>query len=401
MGLNDTVSAERITISFFGKRNAGKSSVVNAVTKQNIAIVSNVLGTTTDPVKKAMEILPIGPVLIIDTPGIDDSGTLGKMRVDKTLDVINKTHIAVLVADVNSGITEYEKDLINIFNKKQIPFIVCFNKSDLLSEDISKNISLKENEVLISALNKKGIDDLLNLIIKKADIVKTDKFILKDLVNRNDNVVLVIPIDAAAPKGRIILPQQQVLRELLDIGAVITVCQDTELGVALKNLKNMPKLVITDSQAFGKIKNTVPLNVMLTSFSVLFARYKGELNSLINGVKAFKNLKENDKVLISEGCTHRRQCGDIGTEKLPFWMQKYLGFNLNFEFTSGTEFKKDLSEYKLIVHCGGCMLNEKEMKYRINIANENKVPITNYGILIAFINGILNRALEPFKDINI
>ena len=359
------------------------------------------MGTTTDPVKKAMEILPIGPVLIIDTPGIDDSGTLGKMRVDKTLDVINKTHIAVLVADVNSGITEYEKDLINIFNKKQIPFIVCFNKSDLLSEDISKNISLKENEVLISALNKKGIDDLLNLIIKKADIVKTDKFILKDLVNRNDNVVLVIPIDAAAPKGRIILPQQQVLRELLDIGAVITVCQDTELGVALKNLKNMPKLVITDSQAFGKIKNTVPLNVMLTSFSVLFARYKGELNSLINGVKAFKNLKENDKVLISEGCTHRRQCGDIGTEKLPFWMQKYLGFNLNFEFTSGTEFKKDLSEYKLIVHCGGCMLNEKEMKYRINIANENKVPITNYGILIAFINGILNRALEPFKDINI
>ncbi|MBR6551445.1 MAG: [Clostridia bacterium] len=391
MSLNEKVSAERIHIAFFGLRNAGKSSVVNAVTNQKLSVVSDVKGTTTDPVKKAMELLPIGPVVIIDTAGIDDEGDLGELRIKKTLNVLNKTDIAVLVIDATKGKQDEDLKLIKDFEKRNIPYIIAFNKCDLLNE----KLELKNNEIYVSAKESVNINELKELIGKLSNIEAEEKTLLGDVINTGDTVVLVTPIDSSAPKGRLILPQQQTIRELLDIGATVVVTKDTELQETLLNLKNPPKLVITDSQAFKKVSAIVPENIPLTSFSILFARYKGELWGAVSGADKLDNLHDGDLVLISEGCTHHRQCGDIGTEKLPNWIKNYTKKDINFQFTSGGDFPEDLTKYKLIIHCGACMLTEREMKSRIALANENQVPISNYGIIIAKINGILERATKP------
>lgn len=397
MSLNSTPTSERLHIGIFGRRNAGKSSVINALTGQDIAIVSDVMGTTTDPVYKSMELLPIGPVVIIDTPGIDDEGELGKMRVAKSYQVLNKTDLAILVVDCSVGLSDDDNKLLDKIKAKEIPYIIVMNKADAL--DSLPEMENDKNQIWVSATSGKNINELKELIGKTAKIEESQKRIVADLIDPGDFVVLVVPIDSAAPKGRLILPQQQTIRDILDAGAISVVTRDTELVQTLEGLKSKPKMVITDSQAFGRVSKDTPKDIMLTSFSILFARYKGNLKSVVKGARAIESLNDGDTVLISEGCTHHRQCEDIGTVKLPKWIGEYTGKNINFEFTSGTQFPEDLSKYKMIVHCGGCMLNEREMKYRLRYAEELGVPMTNYGILIAYINGILHRSLEPFPDI--
>lgn len=399
MGLYDTVSAERLHIGFFGMRNAGKSSLVNAVTGQNLAVVSDVMGTTTDPVKKAMELLPLGPVVIIDTPGMDDEGSLGELRMKKTKQILAQADIAVLVADASRGLDAVDRDLVSFFEKMKLPYIVAYNKADLLPE----RKALKGNEIYVSALTKENIEELKEKIGAAAskDAASCPKRLVADLLSPGDMALLVIPIDEAAPKGRLILPQQQVIRDILDANCSFAACQDTQLEQTLAALSNKPKLVITDSQVFGKAAELVPDDVMLTSFSILLARYKGDLEELIKGATKLSHLKDADKALISEGCTHHRQCNDIGTVKLPGWIEKFTGIKPEYTFTSGGEFPDNLSDYALIVHCGGCMLNEKEMKHRIALASSAGVPIVNYGVAIAQMHGILKRSLQPFQDMEL
>lgn len=392
MSLNDVVSAERLHIGFFGLRNAGKSSVVNAVTGQEMSLVSDVKGTTTDPVKKAMELLPLGPVVIVDTPGIDDEGTLGEMRVKKTKQVLNYIDIAVLVVDSTVGLQQFDRDMLSLFDKKKIPFVVAYNKSDLFAE----NVVLDDNTILVSAKNGTNINELKERIAKAVKVQNENKRVVGDLLKTGDIVVLVTPIDSAAPKGRLILPQQMTIRDILDSGAIPVVTRETELENTLNALKEKPKMVITDSQAFGFVSKIVG-DIPLTSFSILMARYKGSLESAVKGAEKMKNLNDGDTILISEGCTHHRQCGDIGTQKLPKWLKEYSGKELNFKFTSGKDFPEDLTGVSLVIHCGGCMLTEREMQYRRRFCEENNVPITNYGTAIAQINGILEKSLQPIK----
>ncbi len=395
MSLNNTPSSERIHIGFFGQRNAGKSSVVNAVTGQKLSVVSDIKGTTTDPVKKAMELLPIGPVIILDTAGTDDTGELGKLRIEKTMQALSKTDIAVLVCDVTTGLTKDDKNLIEKFKEKNMKYLIAYNKCDLPFEEFN----LENNEILISALKNININKLKEKLAEFGKERISDKRIVGDLLEKDDIAVLVTPIDSAAPKGRLILPQQMTIRDILDSCAVSVTIKETELKNTLKILKKKPKIVITDSQVFSYVSKLVPDDIPLTSFSILFSRYKGNLETAVKGAYILNDLKDNDTVLISEGCTHHRQCDDIGTVKLPKWICKFTNKKINFEFTSGTEFpdEKKLKKYSLIVHCGGCMLNEREMKSRINCAKSAGVPITNYGILIAHINGILKRATEIFN----
>ena len=394
MGLNDTPKSDRIHIGIFGKRNAGKSSIINAITSQNLAVVSKVKGTTTDPVQKAMELLPLGPVMIIDTPGIDDDGELGKMRVEKSYQVLNKTDIALLVVDGNVGLTQCDKDLIEEIKKRKLPYLIILNKSD----EVCNRYDI-ENSIWVSAETKENIWELKERLSKLVPNENMTLKIIGDLLDPEDIVVLVVPIDSAAPKGRLILPQQQTIRDVLEAGAISVVTRDTELSQTLKDLGKKPKIVVTDSQAFGKVKNDVPEDILLTSFSILFARYKGDLAEQIKAVKAIDSLKDGDYVLISEGCSHHRQCDDIGTVKIPRWLKEHSGKKINYEFSSGTEFPRDLSKYKAVIHCGGCTLNEKEMKHRIAVAKEQNVPITNYGIFIAYTQGILKRSLQAFPEI--
>jgi len=395
MGLNDTPIANRVHISFFGKRNAGKSSVVNAVTGQDLAIVSDIKGTTTDPVYKSMELFPIGPVLIIDTPGIDDEGVLGNLRVKKSRQILNKTDVSVLVIDQKVGIAKEDEELISIFCEKEIPYIIVYNKSDLSDLEFIE----KENEIYISAKTGYNIERLKEKIATLAITKESKLKIVGDLINPSDFVVLVVPIDKAAPKGRLILPQQQVIRDILEADATAIVVKEFELSDTLKNLGKKPKLVITDSQVFAKASADTPNDIMLTSFSILMARYKGFLETAVKGAKVLENLQEGDRILIVEGCTHHRQCDDIGTVKLPRWIKNYTQKQFNFKFTSGTEFPEDLSDYKLIIHCGGCMVNEREMKYRQKSAIDQNIPFTNYGTLIAYMQGILKRSVSMFPNI--
>ena len=391
MSLNNTPSGERPHIAFFGMRNAGKSSLVNAVTGQKLSLVSDVAGTTTDPVSKAMEILPLGPVVVIDTPGLDDVGELGKMRVERAVKTLDKTDGAILVVNGEKGISNEDRELEQLFRKKNIPYIIAYNKSD-----ISKTDTQSSNEINVSAVTGEGVNALKERI---AALINTDKPaapLVSDLVSENETAVLVIPIDAAAPKGRLILPQQQTLRDLLDNGAIGIVTQVEQLEKTLNSLKEPPKLVITDSQAFKQVDKLVPKEIALTSFSILFARYKGELDRLKEGADRLDSINEGDSILISEGCTHHRQCGDIGTQKLPALIKKYTGKSVNFDFTSGTEYPDELERYSLNIHCGGCMLNGREMKSRIARAVNAGLPITNYGMAIAKMNGILERAMTPF-----
>lgn len=395
MGLNDTPRANRIHIGFFGRRNSGKSSLVNAITGQDLAVVSDIKGTTTDPVYKAMELLPLGPVVIIDTPGIDDEGALGELRVKKSLQVLNKTDIAVLVIDSLVGKTKEDEELIKIFDEKGINYIVVYNKADLMTEEIAEI----DNGIFVSAKTGYNIEELKERIAALSVGEGPKRRIVADLIKPLDFVVLVTPIDQSAPKGRIILPQQQTIRDILDTGATAIVVKDNEYQDTLNNLGKKPRLVITDSQVFQKVSQETPEDIHLTSFSILFARYKGILDIAVKGVKALESLEDGDTVLISEGCTHHRQCEDIGTVKLPRWIRNYTKKELNFKFTSGTEFPENLSQYKLVVHCGGCMLNEREMKYRYKCAQDQNVSITNYGILISYIHGILKRSIAVFPDL--
>ena len=394
MGLNDTPSGERLHIGFFGVRNAGKSSLVNAVTNQELSVVSDIKGTTTDPVYKSMELLPLGPVMIIDTPGFDDCGQLGEFRIKKTKEILNRTDIAVLVTDASAGLTGTDRELISLFAAREIPYIIVYNKSD-----IAPKSDLKSNEISVSALDKTNINQLKELI---GTLVKTESEKLKivgDLIQPNDFVILVVPIDSAAPKGRLILPQQQTIRDILEAGAVPVVTRETELAETLRNTGKKPAMVITDSQAFGMVSKIVPEDIPLTSFSILMARYKGFLRDAVKGAAAIGKLRDGDKVLISEGCTHHRQCEDIGTVKLPKWLAEYTGAELQLEFTSGREFPEDLSGFSLVIHCGGCMLNEKEMKFRRKAAAAQNIPFTNYGTAIAFMKGILKRSTAIFPAI--
>ncbi len=396
MSLNAQVSAERVHIGFFGLRNAGKSSLVNRVTGQTLSIVSEVRGTTTDPVRKAMELLPVGPVVIIDTPGLDDEGALGEERVRRTRRVLDQTDIAVLVVDAAAGLSQADRELMQLFEGKRIPFVVAMNKADL----VSVPESVPENTIYVSARENENIYALKEKIAALARSAASPRELIADLVSSGDAVVLVTPIDSAAPKGRLILPQQQTIRALLDAGCVPVVTRETELSRTLSLLSEPPALVVTDSQAFGIVSKIVPESVRLTSFSILFARYKGDLRTAVLGAAALRRLKDGDTVLISEGCTHHRQCGDIGTEKLPRWVKSYTGRDVNFAFTSGGEFPDDLSPYALVIHCGACMLNEREMQSRLCRAAEQSVPITNYGIAIAQMHGILDRALQPFSALH-
>lgn len=405
MGMNQTPSGERIHIGFFGKRNAGKSSLVNAVTGQELAIVSEVRGTTTDPVYKSMELLPLGPVMLIDTPGIDDEGELGKKRVGKSRQVLNKTDIAVLVVDAVEGLGAEEKELIQLFGRKEIPYLIVYNKSDLLedgggredsggAEEEGRRKTGSPHELWVSAKTGEGIHELKERMANLLSPEGSGRKLVGDLVKPSDLVILVIPIDKAAPKGRLILPQQQVIRDLLDTGANAVMCREDELPHMLTAFKEEPSLVITDSQIFPLVAKLTPERIRMTSFSILFARYKGNLLQACQGAAALKNIQDGDRILISEGCTHHRQCEDIGTVKLPRWIREFTGKEPEFSFTSGTEFPDDLSAYKLVVHCGGCMLNEKEMRYRLRCAADQSVPMTNYGILIAYMKGILERSVE-------
>ena len=401
MGLNDTPSSERVHIAFFGKRNAGKSSLVNAVTGQELSVVSDVKGTTTDPVLKAMELLPAGPVVIIDTPGYDDEGALGEMRVRKTEQILEKTDLAVLVADVTEGISTEDRKLKDIFVKKNIPFIIALTKSDLTeSSGIPDEAADGCTAVTVSIHDKESIINLKNIIAEKVSEQRQNvKKIIGDLLSPSDVVVLVIPVDAAAPKGRLILPQQMVLREVLDAKAIPVSTQTETYEETLSVLNKKPKLVITDSQAFAEVSRKTPDDLTLTSFSILMANYKGVLDQAVHGLKAIKKLRDGDKMLISEGCTHHRQCGDIGTVKLPALIRKFTGVSPDFCFTSGREFSDDLSGYSLVIHCGGCMLNEREMQSRSRRAAEQNIPFTNYGTAISYMNGILPRTLTLFPDL--
>lgn len=398
--LNQTPSANRTHIGIFGKRNAGKSSLINAITGQNYAIVSDVLGTTTDPVLKSMELLPLGPVVIIDTPGLDDEGELGALRIQKAYQILNKTDIAVLVIDASLGITKEDSEILKRIHEKEIPCVIVANKSDVCPNCNLEDLPLPDSDsaILVSSKTGEHIHELKELLAQQAPQDTIQKSIVADLLNPLDFVVLVVPIDSAAPKGRLILPQQQTIRDILEAKATAIVVQETELAETLNSLGKKPKMVITDSQVFKKVSAVTPDDILLTSFSILFARYKGNLKTLVNGASALDSLEDGDRILISEGCTHHRQCDDIGTVKLPNWIRSYTKKEIEFEFTSGTEFPLDLSSYKMIVHCGGCMLNEREMKYRLKCAEDAKIPITNYGTCIAYINGILNRSLEPVKD---
>ncbi len=395
MGLNESVSAERVHIGFFGMRNAGKSSLVNAVTGQEMSLVSSVKGTTTDPVRKAMELLPLGPVVIIDTPGLDDEGDLGEMRIRKAKQVLNYADIAVLVVDSTVGMKSLDKELVTLFESKNIPYVIAYNKSDL----VAHRPELDGKGIYVSAESGEGVNELKERIASLSGDSEQTRYIVSDIIREGDTVILVVPIDKAAPKGRLILPQQQTIRDILDAGASALVCRDTELQKTLESLKEPPKMVITDSQAFGRVSKMVPRDVTLTSFSILFARYKGNLRQSVQGVAALDRLCDGDKILISEGCTHHRQCGDIGTVKLPAWIKEYTKKNVEFEFTSGRDFPEDLEEYKLVIHCGGCMLTEREMQYRAREASDKGIPMTNYGMVIAHVHGILRRSLEVFPEI--
>lgn len=416
MGLNSTPSANRVHIGFFGRRNAGKSSVVNAVTGQELAVVSDTKGTTTDPVYKSMELLPIGPVMIIDTPGFDDEGALGELRVRKTKQVLNKTDIAVLVVDATEGKKQCDEELIRIFKEKEIPYIIVNNKADLLSDEISEKVcqnnvseqrKAEQNALLssgqeqyVSALTGAGIYELKECIGKLTPNEDMTLKIVGDLLHPGDFVVLVVPIDSAAPKGRLILPQQQTIRDVLEANAAAIVVKESELKQTLEQLGRSPAMVITDSQVFEQVSEEVSKEIPLTSFSILMARYKGYLETAVNGVAAIDHLKDGDKILISEGCTHHRQCDDIGTVKIPRWLKQHIGKELIIETSSGTEFPEDLTSYALVIHCGGCMLNEREVKYRMKCAEDQKVPFTNYGIAIAQMKGILKRSIELFPNLN-
>lgn len=397
MSLNSTPTANRIHIGFFGKRNAGKSSIVNAVTGQQLSIVSDTKGTTTDPVFKSLELLPLGPVTVIDTAGFDDIGELGSLRIQKTLKILNKTDIAVLVVDASIGMDSSDNEFISLFKKKSIPYCIVYNKSELL-DTIPDDT---ENTIYVSALNNTKIYELKEKISKLLPDDKLNKHIVADLIKPLDLAILVIPIDESAPKGRLILPQQQVIRDILEAGASALTVKDTEFKVVISSLGIKPALVITDSQVFGKISKECPDDIPLTSFSILLARFKGYLETAVKGVKAIEELKDNDTVLISEGCTHHRQCNDIGTVKLPKLLTSYTDKKLNFEFTSGTEFPDNLDKYSLVIHCGGCMLNEREVMYRMNHSVSCNTPFTNYGTAIAYMNGILKKSLimPEFKDI--
>lgn len=396
MGLNESVSADRVHIGFFGLRNAGKSSLVNAITNQELSVVSDVLGTTTDPVRKAMELLPIGPVVIIDTPGLDDEGSLGEARVKKARQVLNTVDVAVLVTDATREDSPLELELIELFRAKSIPYVVAHNKIDLLDK---ANLSETKSDIWVSTVKGVNIERLKEKIGELQGATKEERPIASDLVKAGDTVLLVVPIDKAAPKGRLILPQQQTIRDLLDSGISVLVCRDSEISDTLNKLKEPPALVITDSQVFGKVSMAIPKEIPLTSFSILFARYKGNLVGAVKGAARLDSLKDGDKVLISEGCTHHRQCGDIGTVKLPKWLKEYTNKSLELEFTSGRDFPEDLSEYALVIHCGGCMLTEREMQYRARQAEDAGVPMTNYGMVIAHTHGILRRSLEPFENL--
>lgn len=427
MGMNETPSADRVHIGFFGRRNAGKSSIVNKVTGQELAVVSDVKGTTTDPVSKAMELLPMGPVVIIDTPGIDDEGHLGELRVRKAKQVLNRVDVAVLVVDATVGKTSVDEELIHIFKEKEIPYLVVYNKADLLktkdgnrlSSDNNLNRNTHAGAVKESSVNQKQDHENQNteqsiyasaatgqniyeLKEKIASLAVTDELKLRlvgDLLEPSDFAILVVPIDKAAPKGRLILPQQQTIRDVLEAGAAAIVIKEDELSNTLETLGKKPKLVITDSQVFARVSEETPEDIWLTSFSILFARFKGNLKTAAAGAAALDRLKDGDKILISEGCTHHRQCDDIGTVKLPRWIRNYTGKELEFEYSSGRDFPEDVTKYSLIVHCGGCMLNEREMRYRQKCALDQEIPITNYGIAIAYMQGILKRCVEMFPDV--
>ncbi len=390
MNLNDTPSGERLHISFFGKRNAGKSSLVNAITGQEMSIVSEVKGTTTDPVKKAMELLPLGPVVIIDTPGLDDEGILGEKRIKKAKEIMESTDVAVIVVDGHIGISHEEEEVARLLQARDIPFLYAFTKSDLGGFPMPHAM----NYIAVSSATGENINELKELIGKVGAAAAITKVLIGDLIKPHDFVILVTPIDSAAPKGRLILPQQQVLRDVLDHGARAIVVQEDEIAGTLDSLKIKPALVVTDSQAFKKVAATVPADIPLTSFSILMARYKGFLSTAVQGVKALKDLSEGSRILISEGCTHHRQCGDIGTVKLPAWIRQYTGKDFVFETSSGNSFPEDLSPYDMVIHCGGCMLNEKEMTYRMRHAENAGIPFTNYGTTIAEIHGILDRSIR-------
>ena len=414
MGLNDTPSGNRIHIGFFGRRNAGKSSLVNAVTGQDTAVVSDMKGTTTDPVSKAMELLPLGPVMIVDTPGIDDEGELGKLRIQKTKQVLNRTDLAVLVVDGAEGMNTVDEELIALFQANEVPYLIVFNKMDIGLAESVRNLLDKPHEekadrkemlptdalIAVSALKQQNINELKE---RMAHFIKTDdgRFrIVADLIHPMDIIVLVIPVDESAPKGRLILPQQQVIRDILEAGAVCVAVKDTELEETLKKLGQKPYMVITDSQAFARVSKETPEDVLLTSFSILMARYKGYLDTAVRSVTVLDRIADGDRILISEGCTHHRQCGDIGTVKLPNWICRYTGKKPQFTFTSGTGFPEDLSDFKLIIHCGACMLHEREVRYRMKCAADQNIPFTNYGISIAYMNGILKRSVEMLPELH-
>jgi len=393
--MNSTPVASRFTIGIFGRRNVGKSSLINAITKQNTALTSDVPGTTTDPVYKAMEILPIGPVVFIDTAGLDDVGELGMQRVEKSYEVLRKCNFVMVVTD-ESGITQLEKDFIEELQNRKIRFIVVFNKCDGNDSDMVENIGFPF--VCVSTLQNKGIEDVKKQIISNSGMEYTQPSLVDGLIKPGETAVLVTPIDSAAPKGRLILPQQQVIRDILDIGAMAFVTKETELKQTLQNLKTPPAIVITDSQAFESVAADTPEEIPLTSFSILFARQKADIAEMVRGVKRIETLSRGDNILIVEGCTHHRQDDDIGTVKIPRWINKIVGEGLNYEWTSGAYFPKDMKKYSLIIHCGGCMLNNREMHYRVDKSREQGVYITNYGVLIAFVTGILPRTLKPFSE---
>ena len=401
--LNSTPSADRIHIGFFGLRNAGKSSLVNAVTGQSLSVVSDVAGTTTDPVKKAMELLPLGPVVIIDTPGLDDEGMLGELRVQKAREVLATVHIAVLVVDATKGLSDLDNTLVALFEERKLPYLVVMNKCDLLPDEKALSPASRElphgGSLRVSAATGMGVIELKEAIASHAKGLGNSRKLVSDLLKPDDLVVLVIPIDESAPKGRLILPQQNTIRDILDSHCTVVACQDSELKKTLSMLAVKPALVITDSQAFGRVAKDVPDDIPLTSFSILFARYKGDLPSLVRGAVALSTLKDGDKVVIAEGCTHHRQCGDIGSVKIPRWVEQFSGAKPQYTFTSGGEFPHDLSDYKLIIHCGGCMLTEKEMAHRMETAEKAGVPMVNYGVAIAHIHGILKKSLTPFPDV--
>ena len=407
MTLNNTPSSERVHIGIFGRRNAGKSSLINALTGQSLAIVSDVKGTTTDPVLKAMELLPLGPVVMIDTPGLDDTGTLGAMRVQKAYQILNKTDIALLVLDASIGMTNEDRAILSRIKEKAIPYLLAWNKSDLLTDEQTSATQLKgllkelhipdDHSILVSADRGHNMDVLKERIAAFAPAENDSRRIVSDLIHPGELIILVVPIDKAAPKGRLILPQQQTIRDILDTGAAAIVTRDSEFADTLKRLSEPPALVITDSQVFGRISKLTPPEIPLTSFSILFARYKGNLDTVVTGARALDDLQDGDTILLCEGCTHHRQCEDIGTVKLPKWIQEYTGKTLDFAFTSGTEFSLELEQYKMIIHCGGCTLNEREMRYRLKCAEDAKIPITNYGTAIAYMKGILERSIEIFQ----